>query len=63
MPTFCPLMDQHFAAIQKKLKDDPALKGRVHLVSVSFDPITDTPPVLKAARAEARRRPEDAGRS
>ena len=23
MPTFCPLMDQHFAAIQKKLKDDP----------------------------------------
>jgi len=48
MPTFCPLMDQHFAAIQKKLKDDPALNGRVHLVSVSFDPIVDTPPVLKA---------------
>ena len=48
MPTFCPLMDQHFAAIQKKLHDDPALKGRVHLVSVSFDPIVDTPPVLKA---------------
>ena len=47
MPTFCPLMDQHFATIQKKLKDDPALKGRVHLVSVSFDPIVDTPPVLK----------------
>jgi protein SCO1/2 len=48
MPTFCPLMDQHFAAIQMKLKDDPALKGRVQLVSVSFDPIVDTPPVLKA---------------
>jgi protein SCO1/2 len=47
MPTFCPLMDQHFATIQKKLKDDPALKGRVRLVSVSFDPIVDTPPVLK----------------
>jgi protein SCO1 len=47
LPTFCPLMDQHFAAIQKKLKDDPALRGRVHLVSVSFDPINDTPPVLK----------------
>jgi protein SCO1/2 len=47
MPSFCPLMDQHFVAIQKKLKDDPALKGRVHLVSVSFDPVTDTPPVLK----------------
>ena len=27
MPTFCPLMDRHFAAIQEKLKDDPALKA------------------------------------
>ena len=57
MPTFCPLMDRHFASIQKKLKDDPALAAvsRVHLVSVSFDPATDTPPVLKnhAKRLEA----------
>ncbi len=52
MPAFCPLMDQHFAAIQKKLKSDPALKGRVHLVSVSFDPLTDTPPVLKLHAAQ-----------
>ena len=48
MPTFCPLMDRHFAEIQKVLAHDQALKGRVHLVSVSFDPATDTPPVLKA---------------
>ena len=48
MPTFCPLMDQHFVSIQKRLNDDPAIKGRVHLVSVSFDPLVDTPPVLKA---------------
>ncbi len=47
MPTFCPLMDQHFASIQKKLKDDPGLRGHVRLVTVSFDPLTDTPPVLK----------------
>jgi protein SCO1 len=47
MPTFCPLMDRHFATIQRKLKEDPALKGRVHLASVSFDPLTDTPRVLK----------------
>jgi protein SCO1 len=47
MPTFCPLMDRQFAAIQKKLKEDAALGRRVHLVSVSFDPLTDTPPVLK----------------
>jgi len=48
MPTFCPLMDRHFAAIEKKIKADAELKGRVHLVTVSFDPIVDTPPVLKA---------------
>jgi protein SCO1/2 len=47
MPTFCPLMDAHFATIQKDVKSDAALTGRVHLVSVSFDPLTDTPPVLK----------------
>jgi protein SCO1/2 len=50
MPTFCPLLDRNFAAIQKSLSEDPALaqlKGRVQLVSISFDPITDTPPVLK----------------
>jgi len=47
-PTFCPLMDRHFATIQSRLKADAALKGRVHLVSVSFDPLTDTPAVLTA---------------
>lgn len=47
LPTFCPLMDRHFAALQKSLKSDAALKG-VHLVTVSFDPVTDTPAVLKA---------------
>lgn len=47
-PTFCPLMDRNFAAIQTQLKNNAALKGRVHLLSVSFDPLTDTPPVLKA---------------
>jgi protein SCO1/2 len=49
MPTFCPLMDRHFVAIQEKLKADPALAAgmNVRLVSVTFDPITDTPAVLK----------------
>jgi len=51
MPTFCPLMDRHFATIQGKLKADPALEN-VHLVTVSFDPLTDTPPVLKAHAAK-----------
>jgi protein SCO1/2 len=50
MPTFCPLLDRNFAAVQKKLQTDPSLaklKGRVQLVSVSFDPQVDTPAVLK----------------
>ena len=47
LPTFCPLMDRHFAALQKPLKADPTL-AKVHLITVSFDPATDTPPVLKA---------------
>ena len=46
LPTFCPLMDRHFVSIQNSLKNDPSLTN-VHLVSISFDPITDTPPVLK----------------
>ncbi len=46
LPTFCPLMDRHFATLQKTLESDPALKN-VHLVTVSFDPTTDTPAVLR----------------
>jgi protein SCO1 len=53
MPTFCPLMDRNFAAIQRAIEKDPALK-RVHLVSVSFDPLTDTPPVLKKHAEELK---------
>ena len=46
MPTFCPLMDRHFVEIQKAITSDPLLE-KVHLLSVSFDPATDTPAVLK----------------
>lgn len=46
MPNFCPLMDRNFVSIQEAAKADRALAD-LHLVSVSFDPITDTPPVLK----------------
>jgi protein SCO1 len=53
LPTFCPLMDRHFAAMQQPLQDDPALR-RVRLVTVSFDPKTDTPPVLKRHARELK---------
>jgi protein SCO1/2 len=47
LPEFCPLMDRQFAAIQQTITTDPALQ-KTRLLSVSFDPATDTPPVLKA---------------
>jgi protein SCO1/2 len=43
--TFCPLMDRHFVSLQKNLEADAALKD-TRLVSVSFDPVIDTPAVL-----------------
>jgi protein SCO1/2 len=46
MPTFCPLMDKNFATIQGKLKENGNIL-KAHLLSVSFDPQVDTPPVLK----------------
>jgi protein SCO1/2 len=47
MPNFCPLMDRNFQALQREIKKTPALAD-VRLVTVSFDPEFDTPPVLKA---------------
>jgi protein SCO1 len=47
MPTYCPMMDRNFAEVQKQIKAAPALRGKVRLLSVSFDPKNDTPPVLK----------------
>ncbi len=46
MPTFCPLMDRNFASMQKKLKQERN-ELKAHLLSVSIDPVVDTPPVLK----------------
>jgi protein SCO1/2 len=46
IPDFCPLMDRHFAEAQQLIANDAALRGRVGLVSVSFDPQYDTPAVL-----------------
>jgi protein SCO1/2 len=46
LPTFCPLMDRNFAAIQTRLKEKNNDLNAT-LLSVSFDPVTDTPAVLK----------------
>jgi protein SCO1/2 len=46
LPDFCPLMDRQFASAQELINADGALRGRVQLLSVSFDPSYDTPAVL-----------------
>jgi protein SCO1/2 len=46
LPNFCPLMDRQFEVAQGQIRADAALKGRVHLLSVTFDPDHDSPAVL-----------------
>lgn len=53
VPDFCPLMDRHFADLQRALAEDSKLREQAHLVSVSFDPAHDTPAVI-AVHARAR---------
>jgi protein SCO1/2 len=48
VPDFCPLMDRHFADLQRAVQADPSLRAGVHLVSVTFDPRHDTPAAIKA---------------
>jgi protein SCO1/2 len=47
LPDYCPRMNRNFAEIDKALQADPALYGKTHLLSISFDPKDDTPEVLK----------------
>jgi len=57
LPNFCPLMDQHFETLQRSVLGDPALKGRLKLISVSIDPAFDTPLVLAAHAAHVKADP------
>ncbi|MGB7220029.1 MAG: SCO family protein [Vicinamibacterales bacterium] len=56
LPDFCPLMDRHFVSVQQAAKTDPSLR-KVHLLSVSIDPLADTPPVLKKHAGELKADP------
>ncbi len=47
-PDFCPRMDRQFKSVQREILSDAQLRDRVRLLSVSFDPDFDTPPVLAA---------------
>jgi protein SCO1 len=48
LPQYCPLMDRRFAEVQKLVAADPALAGKVRLLSVSFDPKFDRQDVLRS---------------
>jgi len=47
LPDFCPLMDKHFASIQKTIASTPSLAD-VRLLTVTLDPDFDRPAILKA---------------
>ncbi|MCZ7636456.1 MAG: SCO family protein [Verrucomicrobia bacterium] len=47
-PTFCPRQSRQFAEAVRQLKERlPGPEHRWHLLSISFDPAHDTPPVLQ----------------
>ena len=45
---YCPRMSRNFAQINEALSADPKLYAKTHLITVSFDPSYDTPPVLRS---------------
>jgi protein SCO1 len=47
VPTFCLRLSGQFAKIQDDLAKTPADFAKTHLVTISFDPKHDTPPVLR----------------
>jgi protein SCO1/2 len=59
LPDYCPLMTHNFAEIDKALAKNPQLYSDTHLLSISFDPKFDTPPVL---RSYARSYVQDKGK-
>ncbi len=47
LPQYCPLMDRRFAEVQELAANDAELKGKLRLLSVSFDPKFDRAAVLR----------------
>jgi protein SCO1/2 len=48
VPEFCPRLSRQFAELQRRFRAVPPPVPRPLLVSISFDPVHDTPAVLKA---------------
>ena len=47
-PLGCPLAYATFDRVKRRVLADPALRGQVRLVSLSFDPQNDTPQAMRA---------------
>jgi len=52
-PHGCPLAYQVFHTVRHRVSEDPALRERVRLVSLSFDPARDTPAVMRRYAGDA----------
>lgn len=47
LPNYCILMSKNFSDLANQLNDNADLKDKIRLLSISFDPETDTPAKLK----------------
>lgn len=48
----CPRATWAFSAVRNRVRGDPELKSRVRFVTLSFDPVNDTPATLAAYAAQ-----------
>lgn len=48
LPEYCTLMSTNFAQTDRELQKDSELSQKTHLLTVSIDPVYDTPKVLKS---------------
>lgn len=47
LPTACPMISSHFAALHAQLSQDAQVLTRTHMLSITLDPEYDTPAVLR----------------
>ncbi len=47
LPQYCPMMDRRFAEAQSLIKADASLRGKIQLLTVSFDPKFDRAEILR----------------
>jgi cytochrome oxidase Cu insertion factor (SCO1/SenC/PrrC family) len=57
-PIGCPLAYATFDTVRQRVLADPALRGKVRLVSLSFDPANDTPAAMQAYGGTNARNPD-----